>query len=87
MAPGSKLRLAIEFSIAAAAIIFLAASLVSPDWIEKTLGVAPDNGDGGIEWGAAFVAAAVFLAMSWLARRDWRASTRGDRAAELSKRG
>jgi hypothetical protein len=87
MAPGSRLRLSIELFFALAAIIFLVASLFSPDWIEKTLGVAPDNGDGGIEWGAAFAAAAVFLAMSWLAQRDWRAFKGADRAAEISKRG
>jgi membrane associated rhomboid family serine protease len=85
MAPGSKLRLSIEILIAVAAFIFLAAALASPDWIEKTLGVSPDNGDGSIEWGAAFGAVAVFLAMSWLARRDWRTRNAADRAAEVGE--
>jgi hypothetical protein len=72
MAPGSKLPLFIEIFVGLAAYIFLAAALVSPEWIEKTLGVSPDNGDGSIEWGTTLGAATVFLAMSWLVRRDWR---------------
>ena len=87
MGAGPKLRLSIEIFVALAAIIFLAASLVSPDWIEKMLGVSLDNGDGSIEWGTAFAAAAVSLALSWLARRDWRAFTGADHTGEVSERG
>jgi hypothetical protein len=86
MVPGSKLRLSIEIFVALAAFIFLAAALVSPEWIEKTLGVSPDNGDGSIEWGTALGAAAVFLAMSWLARRDWRTHKVADGAAKVVER-
>jgi hypothetical protein len=76
MAPTARLRLSKEVVIALAALIFLAAALVSPDWIERTLDASPDGGDGRVERGAAFAAAAVSIVMSWLARRDWRALTR-----------
>ena len=73
MGPGSKIRFWPELFVAIVAITFLTASLISPDWIERTIGFAPDNGDGSVEWGASFAAAAVFLVAAWLARRDWRA--------------
>jgi hypothetical protein len=81
MAPGSKLRLAIELFVAFAAILFLTASLIWPDWIERTSGFAPDNGDGGVEWGVSFAAVAVFVVASWLARREWRALPKAGSAA------
>jgi hypothetical protein len=81
VAPGSKLRLAIELLVALAAILFLTASLIWPDWIEKASGFAPDNGDGDAEWGVSFAAVAVFLLASWLARREWRALPKAGSAA------
>jgi len=77
MARGSRIRLSLELLTAVLAVAFLAASLVSPDWIENTLGFAPDGGDGGAEWGLSFAATAVFVVASWLARREWRHSQSG----------
>ena len=68
----AKIRLSVEVLAAIAAILFLLASLISPDWIERISGFAPDNDDGGAEWGASAFAVAVFLASTWLARREWR---------------
>jgi hypothetical protein len=82
MARNSKFRLSIELLTAVLAIALLAASLMSPDWIEKTLGLAPDSGDGGAEWGLSFAATAVFVVASWLARREWRHARAGRTAAD-----
>ena len=53
------------------AIVFLAASLIIPDWIERTTGVEPDNDSGRFEWGLSLAAVAVFVVASWFARREW----------------
>jgi hypothetical protein len=68
-----KIRFTLELLTAVVAIVFLPASLISPDWIERTTGFAPDNDSGGFEWGLSLGAVAVFVVASWLARREWRA--------------
>jgi hypothetical protein len=68
-----KILFTLELLIAIVAIVFLVASLISPDWIERTTGLAPDNDSGGFEWGLSLGAVAVFVVASWLARREWRA--------------
>ncbi|MBV9286835.1 MAG: hypothetical protein JO288_03265 [Hyphomicrobiales bacterium] len=71
-----QLRLAIEFAVTLAAIALLMAAIGCPDWIERTIGFAPDQGDGGFEWGLALAAVTAFVAASWSARRTWRAARR-----------
>jgi hypothetical protein len=73
----SKIRFSVEILAAIAAIAFLLASAISPDWIERVFGFAPDNDDGSVEWGASIIAVAVFLVSIWLARREWRGLARG----------
>ena len=68
-----KIRFTLELLTAVVAIVFLVASLISPDWIERTTGFAPDDDSGGFEWGLSLAAVAVFVVASWLARREWRA--------------
>jgi hypothetical protein len=68
-----RIRFTLELLAAIAAIVFLVASLISPDWIERTTGFAPDDDSGGFEWGLSLGAVAVFVVASWLARREWRA--------------
>jgi hypothetical protein len=68
-----KIRFTLELLTAIVAIVFLVASLISPDWIERTTGFSPDNDSGGFEWGLSLGAVAVFVVASWLARREWRA--------------
>jgi hypothetical protein len=68
-----KIRFTLELLTAIVAIVFLVASLISPDWIERTTGFAPDDDSGGFEWGLSLAAVAVFVVASWLARREWRA--------------
>lgn len=53
------------------AMVFLAASSLIPDWIERTTGFEPDNDSGRFEWGLSLAAVAVFVFASWLARREW----------------
>jgi hypothetical protein len=72
-----KIRFLVEVVAAIAAIVFLVASLISPDWIERVFGFAPDNEDGSVEWGASAIAVAVFLVSTWLARREWRGLAQG----------
>jgi hypothetical protein len=67
-----KIRFTLELITGIFAIVFLVASLISPDWIERTTGFAPDNDSGGFEWGLSLGAVAVFVVASWLARREWR---------------
>jgi hypothetical protein len=73
MAWAPRLRFTLELLTAAVAIVFLVASLISPDWIERITDFAPDNDSGGFEWGLSLGAVAVFVVASWLARREWRA--------------
>jgi hypothetical protein len=72
----AKIRFSVEVFTALAAIAFLLASLISPDWIERVFGFAPDNDDGSAEWDASVIAVAVFLVSTWLARREWRGVAR-----------
>ena len=52
-----------------------------PEWIEKVFGVAPDGGDGSLEW--AIVAALLVIAatLSLIAADDWRRSRTRSRTA------
>jgi hypothetical protein len=68
----AKIRFSFEILAAIVAIAFLLASLISPDWMERAFGFAPDNDDGSVEWGASAIAVAVFFVSAWLARREWR---------------
>jgi hypothetical protein len=68
-----KNRFTLKLFAAIVAMVFLAASLISPDWIERTTGFEPDNDSGRLEWGLSLAAVAVFVVASWLARRQWRA--------------
>ena len=73
MALAPRLRFSLELLTAILAIVFLLASIISPDWIERTTGFAPDDDSGGFEWGLSLGAAAVFVIATWLAQREWRA--------------
>ena len=66
MVAGSKFRFVAELSVALIAVMLLIASIVSPDWVETLTGASPDNGDGGVEWGAALVAGGGVVGVSWV---------------------
>jgi hypothetical protein len=76
MTEGCRLRSSIELLAALVAIGVLAALVISPDWIERTIGLAPDGGDFGFEWDLALGAIVMFVVASWLGRRALQASGR-----------
>jgi hypothetical protein len=43
-----------------------------PTWFEGLTGIAPDRGDGGLEWMIIFVFAAASVGTALIARREWR---------------
>jgi hypothetical protein len=52
-----------------------------PDWIERVFGVDPDGGNGAVEWAVVVVLATSTLALSLMARSEWRrARTHGSTA-------
>ena len=69
----------IEAALGRAGVALLALTLVLPDWIEKLFGLAPDVGDGSVEWGMAltFVILAIVLAGQSAHRRTGAARSEG----------
>ena len=56
---------------AVAAALFVVTE-IWPDWIERTFGVDPDHGDGGLEWSVLIVLILVASTAFALARRELR---------------
>ena len=51
-------------------------TLLWRDWIEAVFGVDPDHGNGSAEWIAVVVLGVLTIALSILARLEWRSSQR-----------
>ena len=72
-----KLRLTVEALLFAASVVLGIVALVSPTWIERTVGLSPDGGSGETEWGLAVAFALVALVSAalglWELRRYRRA--------------
>jgi hypothetical protein len=69
-----SLRFRIEIALGALSAVMLVATMISPDWIERISGMAPDGGDGSAEWGAtAAFAVATLVFLSDAGRMWWRA--------------
>ena len=68
-----KLRLTVEALCFAASIVLGIVALVSPTWIERSVGLSPDGGSGETEWWIAVVFALVAVASAviglWELRR------------------
>jgi hypothetical protein len=43
-----------------------------PSWLERLYGVDPDHGDGAVEWLIVCATACATIALTWLARTEWR---------------
>ena len=54
----------------------LALTVVLPDWLEVLFGLAPDAGDGSVEWGMAITFAIATLVLFGSAGRTWRRHAR-----------
>jgi hypothetical protein len=67
-----RLRFWIEVSLAAAAGLLAAVTLLTREWIELVFGVDPDAGSGGLEWLLVALTAATAVAFALAARLEWR---------------
>ena len=66
----------IECTLAVAAALASALSLLSPRWIEMMSDFDPDSRGGLVEHLIVVAFAASFLILSWAARHNWRAARR-----------
>jgi hypothetical protein len=72
------------FLEAALAVVFATAFVMTclwPDWIERVVGVSPDQGNGETEWGVAAILGLCAVLCATLARRQWRRARRLGREA------
>jgi Na+-driven multidrug efflux pump len=65
-------RLWTEALLGGVSLALCVLSLAWPEWIEEIFGVDPDAGSGATEWLATVGFAVAAVALSLLARRDWR---------------
>jgi hypothetical protein len=63
-------RFWIEAGLAASSCLLLLLTLVTSDWIEATLRIDPDAGNGSVEWLVAAGLLATTLAFGLLARAE-----------------
>lgn len=67
---GLAIRCRVEQGFAAVGLLVFLVTLVRADWIEAVVGVAPDRGDGGLEWLLSAVPLLIALVAAALARLD-----------------
>lgn len=67
-------RFWLEVGLGIVSTFLLVLTLVHGDWIESVFNVDPDQGNGSLEWLIVAVAAAVTVAMTASAWREWRAA-------------
>jgi hypothetical protein len=79
--PRLRRRFWVELCAALAALLFLAAAIIDPAWIESATGLDPDAGSGAVEWLLTLLAAGAAVGSSLMARAELRR-----RAAALSAR-
>lgn len=65
----SRVEVAISLLLGFSAVL----TAVWPEWIETTFAIAPDGGDGSLEWAVVLALACGALLMALVARRSIRA--------------
>ena len=65
-------RFWVELALAATAMILMAVTLISREWIELLTGWDPDGGDGTLEWAIVVILALTAVISSVAARVEWR---------------
>lgn len=60
----------VGLAVVCAALAVLTAFV--PDWIERLIGMAPDDGSGELEWGIVLAFAVAAATFGWFARAEWR---------------
>jgi hypothetical protein len=73
----TRFWLEVVFGVANAALLTM--TLVWPDWIERIFNLAPDSGDGSVEWGwSAGFAVATLIFFADAGRRWWGSARMSD---------
>jgi hypothetical protein len=75
------IRFWVELAMGCISFALLATTLVMPDWIEVMFDLAPDGGDGSVEWGMSLTLCALAILFFVFARRTWRLHARLARLA------
>lgn len=60
----------VGLAVACAALAVLTGFV--PDWIERLIGMAPDDGSGELEWGIVLAFGVAAVTFGWFARAEWR---------------
>ena len=68
-------RFWVESGLAVITAALFVLTLVSQEWIEEIFGVDPDEGSGALEWGIVVALAVPTLALTLLARAEWKRRT------------
>jgi hypothetical protein len=67
-----RIRFWVEVALASLTAGLLVLTLAWSEWIELLFGVAPDGGDGSLEWAFVTVLVVITAGVSLLARVEWR---------------
>jgi hypothetical protein len=65
-------RFWLESVLAGVSLALFALTLITREWIEALTGFDPDHGSGSLEWGIVAVLLCATIALTVLARSEWR---------------
>lgn len=69
---GVRVRFWVESALAALSIVLALVTTIQRDWIERVFGLDPDQHIGAAEWLIVLAALTVAVALTLVARREWR---------------
>ena len=67
-----RTRFWVEAALSSLTAGLLILTLATPEWVELLFGVAPDGGDGSLEWWLVTALAVITAGVSVLAGVEWR---------------